>query len=418
MVQIRKFYHRGDFQIGIYFGFDEDLKQKARSIGVRWSQTKKCWYLLYNKDNYNLILRTFEDVIVINDENNEPQPEPARIRQETVHIADEIGALQPAMPVEHKGEDPEFADKIVFKGSVGKYWILQVPYKEDLSRKLMDIKGVFWNKKQKAYFVFRHVNTKIKVEALLDAGSLFPEEYFDKVEIITGENGLIELDVYVPDKRWMVLRCPKVPFLIEQVRRWEGSRYSKSSEAYVLNATPSVFENLQDLALRLNMEIKSNLPDGYLRKSKAANKKSTQLKGMREALLEQVPFMAQTYTLAMIDYMYAMNYSTSAIRNYVSAFNLFMRFNEYQSPDTLTERQIVRHLAMKVEQGLSTSSVNMVINALQFYFRTVLHRDTFEIKLPRPRKEEKIPVVLTIDECASIFRLVDNPKHKLLLLLG
>lgn len=216
----------------------------------------------------------------------------------------------------------------------------------------------------------------------------------------------------------MVLRCPKVPFLLEEVRRWEGSRYSKACDAYVLNATPAVFENLQDLAVRLNMQIQNNLPAGYLRKYKAMNKKSTQLKGMREALLRQVPVRVQTYTLAMIDYLYAMNYSASSIRNYVSAFNLFMRFNEYQSPDTLTERQIVSQLAMKVEQGLSTSSVNMVINALQFYFRMVLHRDIFEIRLPRPRKEDKIPVVLTFEECSRIFSQVVNPKHKLLLLLG
>jgi site-specific recombinase XerD len=418
MLHIRKIYHRNDFQIGLYFGFDESLKQKARSIGARWSQTNKCWYIPYNKYNYELILRTFGEVEIIKSENDQPLPEPARTRHEIVHIADKNSELQPVLPVEHKGADPEFAGKIVFIGSVGKYWILEVPYKEGLSRKLLDIKGVFWNRKRKAYFVFRHVNTKIKVEALLDAGALFPENYYDKAEFITGENGLIELDMYEPDKRWMVLRCPKIPFLIEEVRRWEGSRYSKTSDAYVLNATPVVLTNLKDLANRLNIQVKSNLPEGYIRKSKAMNKKSTQLKGLRETLMQQVPVMAQTYSLAMLDYLYAMNYSSSSVRNYINAFNLFMRFNEYQSPETLTERQIVRQLAMKIEQGLSTSTVNMIINSLQFYFRTVLHRDVFEIKLPRPRKEEKIPVVLTIDECASIFRQVENPKHKLLLLLG
>jgi len=55
MIQIRKLYHKGNDQIGIYFGFEEALKEKARSIGARWSQTKKCWYLLYNRDNYNKI---------------------------------------------------------------------------------------------------------------------------------------------------------------------------------------------------------------------------------------------------------------------------------------------------------------------------------------------------------------------------
>lgn len=418
MIQIRKFYHRGDFRIGIYFGYEADLKQKARSIGARWSQTNKCWYLLYNKNNYDLILRNFDQVEIVRDENIVLQTEPARIRQEIVHIAEEISEIQPIPMVEHKGDNPETGSKIVFKGSLGKYWILEVPYHKDLSRKMMEIKGVYWNKNHKAFFVFRHVNTKIKVEALLDVGVLFPEEYYDASQLIVNENTVIELDVYEADKRWMVLRCPKIPFLIEQVKRWEGSRYSHSSQAYVLNATPAVFENLRELAARLNIPVKSNLPDKYLRKSKALNKKATQLRGLREALLKEVPVSMHTYTLAMIDYLYAMNYSASSVRNYVNAFHLFLRFHEYQSPDTLTEKQIVRHLAMKVEQGLSMSSVKMVINSLQFYFRTVLHRDGFEVKLPRPRAETKLPVVLTMEECSRIFSHVDNPKHKLLLLMG
>ena len=60
----------------------------------------------------------------------------------------------------------------------------------------------------------------------------------------------------------------------------------------------------------------------------------------------------------------------------------------------------------------------MLINALLYYFRTVLKRDSFEIKLPRPRKEHHLPTVLTMEECMRIFSYLDNPKHKLLLLMG
>jgi len=70
------------------------------------------------------------------------------------------------------------------------------------------------------------------------------------------------------------------------------------------------------------------------------------------------------------------------------------------------------------EKGLSASSLAMLVNSLLYYFRTVLKRDSFEIKLPRPRKEHHLPSVLTAEECFSIFRNVDNPKHKLLLLIG
>jgi site-specific recombinase XerD len=116
--------------------------------------------------------------------------------------------------------------------------------------------------------------------------------------------------------------------------------------------------------------------------------------------------------------MMAQNYSSNTIQNYVKSFNLFLRINYYQNPDTLTEMQIVKHLSGMTEKGLSASSLNMLVNALLYYFRTVLKRDTFEIRVPRPRKEQHLPVVLTMEECFRIFSFVDNPKHKLLLLIG
>jgi len=418
MVQIKKLFHRDHYQIGLFFGFDEELKNKARSIGARWSQTNKCWYVLYSKENYNLIIRTFGEVEVVTEKNDRGDTEPARTGHEIVHIADNISEIHPSPTDEHKGLAPEFVSKIVYTGIIGKYWVLKVPYKEDITPRLMDIKGVYWNKQQKAFFILRHINVKLKVEALLGVGELLPGEYFNLDTVISNPNTYIELNAYPTDPKWMQLSCPPIPYMIEQVKRWEGSRYSRTNEAYLLNATPAVFENLQKLATELNIPIHNNLPDKYLSKNKAINKKASRFRNLREQLLQQVPASAKTYTLAMLDYLMAMNYSHNTLRNYVSAFNTFQRINQYQNPDTLTERQIVKHLSGMIEKGLSPSSLDMLINSLQFYYRTVLKRDTFEIKIPRPRKEHHLPVVLTMKECAQIFSYVENPKHKLLLLIG
>jgi site-specific recombinase XerD len=418
MVKIKKIFHRGAFRIGLFIGFDEIMKAKVRHIGATWSKTHKCWYVLYNKENYQQILRTFGEVEILKGENDERHTEPAGIQQEIVHIAETISEIRPELRAEHKELTPEIASKIVFSGSIGKYWVLKVPYQKGLSTKLMDIKGVFWNKHQKAFFVLRHINVKTKVEALLGIGEIFPPEYFNLEAVVSNPNTFIELKEYVADKKWMVMGCPPVPYLLEQVKRWEGSRYSKANQAYLLNATPAMLENVERLAAELNISVHNKLPAKYLSKYKAINRKETQLKNLREGLLQQVPAMAQTYTLAMLDYLMAQNYSANTIQNYVKSFNLFMRLNHYQNPDTLTEMQIVKHLAGMAENGLSASSLGMLVNALLFYFRTVLKRDSFEIKLPRPRKEYHLPTVLTKEECFRIFGYVDNPKHKLLLLIG
>lgn len=418
MVQLRKIFHKGQNQIGIYFGFDDELKNKAKSIGACWSQTNKCWYVLYNKENYRQILLTFDRVEIVKGENNKRHTEPALTGQENVHIAETISEIRPTLKAEHKGTDPEIAGKIVFMGTTGKYWTLKVPYREGLTSKLMDIKGVFWNKQQKAFFVLRHVNVKIKVEALLGIGEIFPAEYFNLETVVLNKNTVIEIKEYPVDKKWMVLSCPPIPYLIEQVKRWEGSRYSNADKTYLLSATPAMLENVQKLSGELNIPIHNHLPERYLSKYKAINKKASQLQNLKEQMLQQVPVNARIYTLAMLDYLMAQNYSANTIKNYVNSFNLFMRINHYQNPDTLTEMQVVKHLAGMTEKGLSASNLNMLINALLYYFRTVLKRNTFEIRMPRPRKEHHLPTVLTMEECFRIFSYVDNPKHKLLLLIG
>ncbi|MBW8323660.1 MAG: tyrosine-type recombinase/integrase [Prolixibacteraceae bacterium] len=418
MIQVRKIYHRENYQIGLFFDFDENLMNKAKSIGARWSQTYKCWYVLYNKENYNLILRNFGDVEIVKDENNERRTEPAVIRQEIVHIAESISEIRFDIQAEHKEATPEIASKIVFSGNAGKYWILKVPFQASLTPKLMDIKGVFWNKQQKAFFVLRHVNVKIRVEALLGIGEIFPPEYFNLETVVSDPNTFMELNVYGPDKKWMILSCPPIPYLIEQIKRWEGSRYSNANKAYLLNATPAMLENLQQLSVELNIPIRNNIPARYLSRKKRVNKKASQFQDLKEKMLEQVPPHARIYTLALLDYLMAQNYSANTLSSYTKWFNVFMRVHHYQNPDTLTEMQVVKYLSWMTEKGLSPSSLNMVVNALLYYFRTVLKKDSFEIKLPRPRREHHLPTVLTMEECFRIFGFVDNPKHKLLLLIG
>ena len=418
MLKIRKIYHRGAFRIGLFIGFDADLKNKARSIGAQWSQTKKCWHVLYNKSNYNEIKRVFGEVEIIRDTNDERQIEPALSGHEIVHIAGDSSEIQSKFEAEHKEEIPGNARQIVYCGSIGKYWIVKIPYSKNLTPKLLAVKGVYWNKRQQAFFVLRHVNVKLKVEVLLGVGNIFPPEYFNMEIIVSNQFTTIELDVYAPDKKWMILRCPPISSYLKQVKLWKGSRYSKAQKAYLLEATPAMLENVLKLAQELNISVINNLPDRYLSKLKAVNKKALALHDLKQNMLQQVPVSAQSYTLAMLDYLMAQNYSANTIRNYINEFNLFLRVIQYQNPDTMTEMQIVRYLALMTEQGLSAPKLDMVVNALKYYFRVVLKREAVEIRVPRPRKEHRLPGVLTMEECIRIFNAVDNPKHKLLLLLG
>lgn len=74
-------------------------------------------------------------------------------------------------------------------------------------------------------------------------------------------------------------------------------------------------------------------------------------------------------------------------------------------------------LTMINEKGVSHSYIGQAISALKFYYEEVLKNTDFLIELPRPKKDNKLPDVLSQDEAMLIFKAIDNPKHKALMLM-
>jgi site-specific recombinase XerD len=60
--------------------------------------------------------------------------------------------------------------------------------------------------------------------------------------------------------------------------------------------------------------------------------------------------------------------------------------------------------------------LNQAINALKFYYGSMLKKK-FLYEIKRPRKDKKLPVVLSQEEVAKILSSIDNIKHKAILML-
>jgi len=77
-------------------------------------------------------------------------------------------------------------------------------------------------------------------------------------------------------------------------------------------------------------------------------------------------------------------------------------------------RDYLYHLAN--DRRASTSTLNTAINALRFYYGEVLKR-RFVYEIKRPKKDKKLPVVLSQGEISQILSSVKNIKHKAILML-
>lgn len=68
------------------------------------------------------------------------------------------------------------------------------------------------------------------------------------------------------------------------------------------------------------------------------------------------------------------------------------------------------------EKQASSSGVNQAYSALKFLYETTLDRKWVMKKIPRVKKEKKLPTVLDREEVQSLFAVIRNLKHRCILM--
>lgn len=107
--------------------------------------------------------------------------------------------------------------------------------------------------------------------------------------------------------------------------------------------------------------------------------------------------------------------SPRTIKNYVECIlALAMYYN--LSPDLLTIEQIRNYFLYCLNvRKLSKSWMNQTISALKLLYVDVLKRKWDRLDIPRPRREKKLPIILSREEVQKILSAHKNLKHRALL---
>jgi site-specific recombinase XerD len=109
-------------------------------------------------------------------------------------------------------------------------------------------------------------------------------------------------------------------------------------------------------------------------------------------------------------------YSRKTIKLYLHYNEDFLKFAK-KTPCTISNCDVRDYLYHLVEEkNASASTLNIAINALKFYYGEVL-KQRFAYEIRRPKKDKKLPVVLSQEEVSRILSSVSNIKHKALLML-
>ena len=109
--------------------------------------------------------------------------------------------------------------------------------------------------------------------------------------------------------------------------------------------------------------------------------------------------------------------SHNTINTYIEVTRFFVRHSILKGTKDYTKRLIESfNYDFIVKEGKSISYQNQCINGIKKYL-AYKNMDVGELNLTRPRKEKRLPVVLSKDEVKAIMDVTHNLKHKCLLCL-
>lgn len=112
-------------------------------------------------------------------------------------------------------------------------------------------------------------------------------------------------------------------------------------------------------------------------------------------------------------------YSQRTIESYTKAIRIFLRFVKPKKTAEVTNDDMIRfvHLYM-MPRNLSQSYQNQAVNAARLFFQTIQGSRVITEQIDRPRREHKLPNVLSKEEVAAILQAAShNQKHRTMLSL-
>lgn len=105
-------------------------------------------------------------------------------------------------------------------------------------------------------------------------------------------------------------------------------------------------------------------------------------------------------------------YANNTVKTYVICFEAFINYYSKYDLLEINEGLIRTYLQRLVQEKKSNSYINQSINSIKFYYEIVLGMPNRFYSIERPRKESKLPKVISKEEVKAIINATNNSKHK------
>lgn len=185
-----------------------------------------------------------------------------------------------------------------------------------------------------------------------------------------------------------------------------GAKWTKTHRCYyienTINNKKALYHSLKNIGCNLDY---SAMP-----KKVPKDKKATPLEIMPKSHAEAL----NTFK----DYLFGQRKSASTIHTYSNFIELFLKFYSRRELSSLTLRDVEEFLEQVIaKRGYSISSHRQCISSLKHFSKLKLNINFNPEDLFFPKKDKKLPVVLSSTEIVLLLKVTKNLKHRAILSL-
>ncbi len=216
------------------------------------------------------------------------------------------------------------------------------------------------------------------------------------------------------------IRFPKDDVLISIIRGIKGARWSSTNKAWYINTNlfdlSTVYNAFHGFWVDYSALPKTIVSRAYPKPIRPATPKpavSNPVPLRPEPTEENAKFIEQ-FRL----WLQHKRYSENTVRAYIEILYLFARHIDSKSLSSVNNSDVIDFVHSKlIADGYSFTYQNHLVSSLKLFFREMADSSIDIEKLERPRREHKLPNVLSKHEVQAILSSPRNIKHRAMLSL-